>query len=541
MQQIIRTNKGNELTQRLETERIRLESSVHSEIAIVLKLANSPLVKRYLMNPDIPELEIVALEEIASYRSALTGYSIFWINDIDRIFYIDDNNPYWLDADDPVNYWYYMTLHDTEVYNFNINFNPDLNQIRLWINAPVFDDEGAPVGMVGTGIELSVFLDSIYQNIGERTELYFFIPDGKIYGARDIGLVIEGANIVDVLSASEIDILAVTRTLEPLEKQTFVVPNGVVAIGSIPLLDWYSIAFVTDSIADYYTAMSVLFLVVLVLILFIFVIFNIFISRFLKSLRKASESLAMVARMREQELIADNEMLDRLNRMKTEFFQNMSHDFKTPLTVISTSIINAYDLLDFEIDKEEMRKSLDNALSEIMRLARMVDSTMKYSSLQDNRQDMEPLDIAPVLRDGAETYRALLERNGNSLSLEIPRSLSLVHGNTDMLLHVLSNLLSNANRHTRGGAISIRAMEDGDAITVTVRDTGTGVKPELLPRVFERGVSEDGTGLGLSICKTAIDAHHGTISIESVYRRGAAVTFTIPIYKKPDPPENENE
>ena len=67
-------------------------------------------------------------------------------------------------------------------------------------------------------------------------------------------------------------------------------------------------------------------------------------------------------------------------------------------------------------------------------------------------------------------------------------------------------------------------------IKVTVQDSGEGVKPELLLRIFERGVSETGSGLGLHICKSAIKAHNGTISAESEYGRGAAVTFALPVY-----------
>ena len=530
MRQIIRTNKSNELTQILETERIRLEASQNSEIAIVLKLANSPIVKKYLTNPGSPELEKVALEEIASYRQAFSGYSIFWMNDADRIFYSDDNAPYWVDADDPVNYWYNLTLYNTEVYNFNINYNPDINQIRLWINAPVIDEFGAPAGMVGTGIELSAFVDTIYKNISESIDLYFFVGDGKIYGARDVNLIIDGANINDVTADLGVDALAEAKVLEAWERRVFDVPDGIAAIGAIPLLNWYYIATDSYGITDYDTTMTALFLVVLVLILLIFVIFNVFVGGFIKTLNKASDSLATVARKREQELIADNEMLDRLNRMKNEFFQNMSHDFKTPLTVISTSVLNAVDMLDFEMDKDEMRESLGNAQHEIMRMARMVESAMKYSSLHDNRQDMKPLDLASLLRDGAETYRALLERNGNSLVLEISGLLPFVYGNGDMILHVLSNLLSNANQFTRNGDIVISSDVDNDMVSVTVRDSGAGIKPELLPYVFERGVSDSGTGLGLSICKTAIEAHNGTITVESEYGRGAAFTFTMPAY-----------
>jgi len=550
MQQIIRTNKGNELSQMLEKERIRLESSLNSEIAIVIKLSNSPLIKSYLMNPDDTDLELIALKEIASYRNTFSGNSIFWINDIDRMFYSDDNEPYWLDAYDPVNYWYNMTLYETEIYNFNINYNPDLNAIRLWINAPVFDDERNPLGMVGTGIELNEFVDSIYRNIDERTELFFFNAAGKIFGARDVDLIIENVNIANVLYEKEIDILSEIKTLDPGKKQIFGVPNGIAAIGAIPLLEWYSFASVTDSIVDYDAAMTVLFILFLVLILLIIIMFNIVVAKFLNSLQKASENLAIAARVRERELIADNEMLDRLNQMKNEFFLNMNHDYKTPLNVISTSVYNVIDMCDYEIDKTVIREVMENAQSEIKRMARMVDGAMRNSALYETQGDMKPQDIADILREGAESYRALLERHENQLILIIPQTLPPVMGSTDMLLHVLSNLLSNSNRYTRKGKITLSAelevlgdgsIEGSEFLIIKASDTGTGISPELLPEVFRRGISDAGTSLGLSICKRVIEAHGGTIGIESIFGEGTTVWFTIPVYEPDQEEENEQK
>ena len=242
-----------------------------------------------------------------------------------------------------------------------------------------------------------------------------------------------------------------------------------------------------------------------------------------------------------QRLASDNAALESLNRMKNEFFQNMNHDFKTPLTVVSASVLDAADMLGFDFDKDELRGSLEDAQREIMRMARMVDSLIKYSSLHDNRKDMAPLDIAPLLRQGAETYRVLLERHSNTLSLDIPASLPLIFGNTDMLLHVLSNLFSNANRYTRNGEVAISARNNSQFVSVTVTDTGMGIKKELLPNVFDRGVSDGGTGLGLSICKAAIEAHKGTITIKSEHEKGTAVTFTLPIYIESNKEDNENE
>ena len=277
------------------------------------------------------------------------------------------------------------------------------------------------------------------------------------------------------------------------------------------------------------------------MILLIIVLFNIVVAKFLKSLRKAAEDLSVAAKMREQELIADNEMLDRLNQMKNEFFLNMNHDFKTPLNVISTSVFNVIDMCDFEIDTKVIKEVMGNAQSEIMRMARMVDSAMKHSTLYESHEDMMPLDIAELLREGAETYRALLERQGNRLILNIPETLPPILGSTDILLHVLSNVLSNANRYTRNGDIMISAdveiiknemEEESQVLMVKTSDTGTGIAPEILPDIFRRGVSDAGTGLGLSICKSAIEAHGGKIGVESVPGEGTTVWFTIPVYDK---------
>jgi signal transduction histidine kinase len=236
------------------------------------------------------------------------------------------------------------------------------------------------------------------------------------------------------------------------------------------------------------------------------------------------------AKRRDEELVERNALLDNLNRMKDEFLQNISHEMKTPLTVISTNVINADDLLDFDGDKTALRINLRSAQAEVMRMARMVDSAMEFSSAKESRQMLEALDIAMLIRADAQTYHYLLERHGNVLSLEIPDALPPVYGNADTLSQVLSNLLSNANRHTENGGISVIVTEREGAVEVTVRDNGEGVAPEVLPHVFERGVSTEGTGFGLFICKSIMDAHGGRISLENNPRGGACATFVLPTY-----------
>jgi len=230
-----------------------------------------------------------------------------------------------------------------------------------------------------------------------------------------------------------------------------------------------------------------------------------------------------------QARIAENEMLNRLNTMKAMFFQDMSHDLKTPLTVISVNIIDSLHMLDYDINIADLRENLDNAQTEVMRMSRMVDSTIKQTIAQGSRYDTEPLDLAELLLEGAEPYRTLLKRNNNTLYLEIPETLPEIIGNADMILLVLSNLLSNATRYTQNGKITISADFDDDNVTVYVKDTGTGMATKILPNAFNRGVSDGGTGLGLSICKSILDVHNGEIGIESIEDEGTTVYFSIPI------------
>ena len=113
MRQIIRSNKGIELLQLLEIERVKLETSVNNEVVIVLQMANSPLIARYFSNPEDSELNELAVDELLSYRRSFASEIIFWISDIDKLFYYNDLEPYLMNPYVPENYWYNMTLYDT--------------------------------------------------------------------------------------------------------------------------------------------------------------------------------------------------------------------------------------------------------------------------------------------------------------------------------------------------------------------------------------------------------------------------------------------
>ena len=296
MWQIFRINAGKELARAIEIERIKLEASVNGEITVALKMAGSPIIQQYFAHPEDPELERIAFEEIAGYRSAFASNSVFWVNDIDKKFYSDDAYAFTIDTTDPNNYWYLMTLNETEKYNFNINYNPDLNVINLWINAPVFDHWNRPIGILGTGIDLTVFINAMYKDYSGDAQLYFFNMDGEITGAKDFDLVANKAFLVDVLGYAGMDVLNKARDMKSVDIQYFNTPSGVIALNEVPTLDWFITAVLPLTLLNVLkSSMTVFFFAIMMIIALIFVVFYIFMARMIEPMNHMVQTLDQIS------------------------------------------------------------------------------------------------------------------------------------------------------------------------------------------------------------------------------------------------------
>ena len=317
---IVRRNTAQELVQQIEIERIKLEASVNGEIAIALKMADSPIIKRYFVNPDDPAIEKIAFEEIAGYRRAFTSNTVFWVNDIDKKFYSDDAYVYTIDTSNPDNYWYLMTLNETEKYNFNINYNPELNQINLWINAPVFDERHKPIGILGTGIDISAFVDSIYKNFTGDGELYFFNTLGEITGARDHNIVKLKKTLADTLGPEGEIIFSAAKGLSGGDIKSFKFMKAEIALGYVTALDWNIVMEKPLGFKNYLDqSMVTLFLATMGVIVVIFLIFNVFVNGFLKPLNGMVEVLDKISGDWDLTMRLDIKRNDEIGRL-ADFF-----------------------------------------------------------------------------------------------------------------------------------------------------------------------------------------------------------------------------
>ncbi|MCL2010330.1 MAG: ATP-binding protein [Synergistaceae bacterium] len=546
MRQIIRVNKGNVLSQMLEFERIKLETSVNNEIVIALKMADSPLIQRYFANPFYPELESIALAELAAYRNAFASNIAFWINDIDKMFHYSGHDPYFFDPERPENYWYWMTLHETESYNFNINYNPDLNVTNLWINAPVFDAGRNPIGMVGTGIDISTYIDMIHRDNDGRLNIYFFNAAGDITGAQNIALVAEKSNIEDELGIAGSGVIALAKNLKPGETEVLNTPVGKIAIGTVPLLEWYSVAVMPDSLKDYDNALTVLFILMLMVIVVIFIIFNVFIARLLKPLHKS---------------IIEAEAA---SRAKSSFLAVMSHEMRTPMN----AILGMTSIGKDASDKDRMIYCFTKIEDASRHLLGVIDDILDMSKIEADKFELSPAEFnfEKMLQRVVSVVSFRIDDKKHEFTLNIDKTIpdNLI-GDDQRLAQVITNILGNAVKFTpEEGKISLDARllgeEDGVcAIRITVTDTGIGISPEqqsLLFQPFQQAENDTtrkfgGTGLGLSISKRIAEMMGGEIRVESILGKGSAFAITVrmmrgegreqePRHSEDAPPDNVN-
>ena len=233
----------------------------------------------------------------------------------------------------------------------------------------------------------------------------------------------------------------------------------------------------------------------------------------------------------ERRLHAD--ALATLDRQKTAFFSNVSHEFRTPLALMIGPTEDALAAPDRALHGEALEMVYRNEL----RLLKLVNSLLDFSRMESGRVEasFQPTDLARLTADLASQFRAVIERAGLHLTVETAPLAAPAFVDREMWEKIVLNLLSNAFKHTCEGGVTVHLSTSGEWIRLTVRDTGTGIAADDLPRVFERfhrvrgarSRSHEGTGIGLALVKDLVELHRGRI--EATSELGAWTCFTVSI------------
>ena len=233
------------------------------------------------------------------------------------------------------------------------------------------------------------------------------------------------------------------------------------------------------------------------------------------------------------------EALSELDRAKTTFFSNISHEFRTPLTLMLGPIEDMLQDTPAHVQPVH-RHRLETAHRNSLRLLKLVNSLLDFSRIEAGRTDMsfEPLDLAQLTSEIASNFELATERAGLSLRIDCANLSEPVYVDRDMWEKIVLNLLSNAFKFTFEGGITVelKASPDRDFAQLIIRDTGVGIPQSEVPMLFERfhriegqkSRSFEGSGIGLALVQELVRLHGGTTEAESEEGKGTAFTISIP-------------
>ncbi|HEV2854116.1 MAG TPA: ATP-binding protein [Thermoanaerobaculia bacterium] len=238
------------------------------------------------------------------------------------------------------------------------------------------------------------------------------------------------------------------------------------------------------------------------------------------------------------------EALAELDRAKTAFFSNVSHEFRTPLTLMLGPLEDA--LADPQLPPPD-RERLEVVQRNSLRLLKLVNTLLDFSRIEAGRTQAsyEPTDLAAFTAELASVFRSAVERAGLRLIVDCPPLDEWAYVDREMWEKIVLNLLSNAFKFTFEGEIEVSLRPAGERVELVVRDTGTGIPAEEIPHLFERfhrvknarGRTFEGSGIGLALVQELVRLHGGAVRAESEVGRGTTFTVSLPAGKAHLPAE----
>jgi PAS domain S-box-containing protein len=230
------------------------------------------------------------------------------------------------------------------------------------------------------------------------------------------------------------------------------------------------------------------------------------------------------------------EALAELDRAKTIFFSNISHEFRTPLTLMLGPLEDT--LAKPQGLQPSDREQLEIVHRNSLRLLKLVNTLLDFSRIESGRIKAvyQPTDLAALTTELAAVFRSTIERAGMRLVVDCPPLPEPVYIDREMWEKIVLNLLSNAFKFTLFGEITVSLRWAGDHIEMEVKDTGTGIPTQEIPYLFERfhrvqgakGRTYEGSGIGLSLVQELVLLHGGSINVTSVIEQGSSFTVSMP-------------
>ena len=256
------------------------------------------------------------------------------------------------------------------------------------------------------------------------------------------------------------------------------------------------------------------------------------------NIRDITERSRMERKVKEQ-----SEHLADLGRRKDEFLAMLSHELRNPLAPIA----NALQILRLQKNEDQLQQSARTTIErQVGQLRHIIDDLMEVSRITTGRVQLrqDRIAVAGIVERAVESARPLLDQHRHELTVTVPSQPIWLYADAARLEQVVVNLLTNAAKYTTdGGHVWLSVQQEGDEAVLRVRDTGVGIAPELLPRIFdlftqaERTLdrSQGGLGIGLALVHRLVELHRGRVEVHSSLGRGSEFVVRLPVMRSPAP------
>lgn len=278
--------------------------------------------------------------------------------------------------------------------------------------------------------------------------------------------------------------------------------------------------------------------------------FSIFVTKQVDGSGLVSAALEITEQKKGEEERRQNLLLAELDHAKTEFFSNVSHEFRTPLTLILGPLTDVMTMLDKRVGMSEELERLRFVERNALRLQKLVNTLLEFSRIEAGRNDavFQPSDIAEYTALLASNFRSVIEQTGLKFVVHC-ESVEPVYINLDMWEKIVLNLISNAFKFTFEGKIEVLIKDYKRHVQLVVEDSGVGISEANLPRIFERFArvtasrcrTYEGSGIGLALVKELVSMHRGSIKVKSKEGQGTVITVSILKGKAHLPPNSIHE
>lgn len=415
---VFRAKARKNLSQTAQLKYLEFESNLKTELLLAVQMAKSPTIVEYMKTPSDPELSKRAQAEIYSFQESFKGKNSFSISDNDLLYYSNGKVLYTLDKSDPANSWFDSCLALSDPYTFIVSYDIALKKNMLWVDAIVRDETGKGIGLIGTGINLTDFVDQTYRNLDSSLTMFFYNMDKEITGATDVSLLENHA-----LITSQLQELGNAGNLFPSAPEIYSTSKGEYILYPVPSVNWTMVIFQPYNLSQFFGNAIVPLAAILILVFFTLV---------------ALMGVHLVHPLNEVK-----ETVDSISQGNADLTRRLDVNVKTTLKVIP-AIVNGFNgfIAKLQAIIGTVKVSKDNLSASGSRLHSCIDDTVSSIELLNSNIGGMSSSIGRQTDSVSATVQAVNRISGNieTLNRMVVNQSETVHEASSAIEQMVGNI-----------------------------------------------------------------------------------------------------